>query len=75
MHTIEVVQKFPTKESCLDYLAALRWPNGICCLKCGIVGNDQFRKFTTNETTRKRFSKKKQKVVEVRVPSRQLRLD
>ena len=72
MHLIEVTRKFATKESCLRYLADLRWPNGIVCLKCGIVGNDQFRKFTTNETTRTRFSKRKQAVVTVKVPSRSL---
>ena len=72
MHLIEVTKKFATKESCLQYLADLRWPNGIVCLKCGIVGNDQFRKFTTNETTRTRFSKRKQAVVTVKVPSRSL---
>jgi transposase-like protein len=72
MHLIEVTRKFATKESCLRYLADLRWPNGIVCLKCGIVGNDQFRKFTTNETTRTRFSKRKQSVVTVKVPSRSL---
>src|SRR5882724_9974395 len=74
MHLIEVTKKFATKESCLEYLAALRWPDGIACQheKCGIVGNENFRKFTTNETTRTRFSKKKQAVVTVKVPSRSL---
>jgi transposase-like protein len=72
MHLIEVTKKFATKESCLEYLAALRWPNGVCCIKCGITGEGQIRKFTTNETTRTRFSKRKQKVVTVKVPSRSL---
>lgn len=77
MHLIEVTKKFATKESCLDYLASLRWPNGVCCLKCGIAGKDEkgrevISKFTTNETTRTRFSKKKQAVVTVKVPSRSL---
>src|SRR5258708_30436995 len=72
MNLIEVTKKFATKESCLQYLADLRWHNGMVCLKCGIVGNDQFRKFTTNETTRTRFSKRKQAVVTVKVPSRSL---
>jgi hypothetical protein len=77
MHLIEVTKKFATKESCLDYLASLRWPNGVCCLKCGITGKDEkgrevISKFTTNETTRTRFSKKKQAVVTVKVPSRSL---
>lgn len=76
MHLIDVVRKFPTKEACEEYLAILRWPNGITCQnpnrKCGIIGNENFRKFTTSETTRMRFSKRKGKVVEVKVPSRNL---
>lgn len=72
MNLIEVSKKFSTKESCEEYLAALRWPEGICCLKCGVVGNDQFLKFRTHQTTRKRFSNRKQKVVEVIVPARSL---
>jgi transposase-like protein len=36
------------------------------------VGRGNFRSFTTKETKRERFSKRKQKVVEVRVPSRRL---
>ncbi len=72
MNLIEVTKKFADKQACLDYLAQMRWPNGITCLKCGVIGDEQFRKFTTNETTRKRFSVKKQKVVTVKVPSRSL---
>src|SRR5579863_1826065 len=77
MHLIEVTKKFATKESCLDYLASMRWPSGVCCIKCGITdkdenGRDYIAKFTTNETTRTRFSKRKQKVVTVKVPSRSL---
>src|SRR5260370_2087399 len=73
MHLIEVTKKSATKESCLEYLADLRWPNNtIHCTKCGIVGMENFRKLITNEPTRTRFSKKKQRVVEDKVPSRSL---
>jgi hypothetical protein len=72
MHLIDVVKRFGTKEACEDYLAKLRWPNGVVCTKCAVIEDDNFRKFTTNETTRTRFSKKKQRVVEVKVPSRNL---
>jgi len=72
MNLIDVTRKFATKDACLDYLAKMRWPDGITCLKCGVIGDDQFRQFTTNETERKRFSKKQQKVVTVKVPSRRL---
>jgi len=72
MNLIDVTRKFASKDTCLDYLEKMRWPNGVCCLKCGITGDGEIRQFTTNETTRTRFSKKKQKVVEVKVPSRRL---
>jgi len=77
MNLIEVTRKFKDKQACLDYLAAMRWPNGVCCLKCGITGKDEngrevISKFTTNETTRTRYSQRKQKVVTVKVPSRSL---
>jgi len=72
MNLIDVTRKFASKESCLAYLAQMRWPNGITCMKCGVTGNDEFRQFTTNETTRTRFSKRKQKAVTVKIPSRHL---
>jgi len=73
MNLIEVARKFRTKESCEEYLAELRWPNEITCLKCGVIApKDSFRKFRTHQTTRKRFSKRKQNVVEVIVPARSL---
>ncbi|HXY23363.1 MAG TPA: IS1595 family transposase [Candidatus Acidoferrum sp.] len=77
MNLIEVTKRYATKEACLEYLEQMRWPNGVCCLKCGITGQDDkgrevISKFTTNETTRERFSKKKQKMVTVKVPARSL---
>lgn len=77
MNLIEVTKRFADKEACLDYLEKMRWPNGVCCLKCGITGKDEkgrevISKFTTNETERQRFSKKKQKMVTVKVPARRL---
>jgi transposase-like protein len=27
--------RFPTEDSCMDYLVALRWPNGFSCPACG----------------------------------------
>lgn len=72
MNLIDVTRKFASKDACLDYLAAMRWPDGlITCMKCGVEGKE-FRHFTTNETTRKRFSKREQRVVTVSVPSRRL---
>lgn len=77
MNLIEVNKRFADKDDCLDYLAKMRWPGGVCCIRCGLTGKDEngrevISEFTTNETTRKRFSKKRQKVVEVKVPARRL---
>jgi transposase-like protein len=69
MNLIEVISKFRTEADCLDYLEAVRWPNGLCCLKCGIM--ERISKFTTNATTRKRTNKKGETRT-VAVPSRRL---
>ena len=39
MKLIDVTRKFKTDDDCLDYIEALRWPNGeLCCVHCGEVG-------------------------------------
>ena len=35
MKLIDVTRQFNTDEQCLDYLEAMRWPNGLCCIACG----------------------------------------
>ena len=77
MNLIEVARRFKDKQSCLDHLEKMRWPNGVCCLRCGITGNGEngrecISKFTTEETERTRYSKRKDRVVTVKVPSRSL---
>src|SRR5260221_5915528 len=69
MNLIEVISKFRTEADCLDYLEAVRWPNGLCCLRCGIM--ERISKFTTNATTRTRTNKKGETRTVV-VPSRRL---
>ena len=69
MNLIEVVSKFRSEADCLDYLEAVRWPNGLCCLKCGIM--ERISKFTTNATTRIRKNKAGETRTVV-VPSRRL---
>jgi transposase-like protein len=32
---IDVHKQFNTEDKCLDYLEAMRWPSGVCCIKCG----------------------------------------
>jgi len=35
MNLIEVCQKFPTQEACIEHLEALRWPEKAACPLCG----------------------------------------
>ena len=35
MNLINVVAKFKTEDECIDHLIAMRWPRGVCCIKCG----------------------------------------
>jgi transposase-like protein len=34
MNLIDVTKKFATEEICVQHLAAIRWPDGVRCLKC-----------------------------------------
>jgi transposase-like protein len=31
----ELAHKFPTEDSCREYLVSMRWPNGVRCPRCG----------------------------------------
>lgn len=66
---ISVASEFATEEQCLAYLEKMRWPEGVQCLACE---SKRISKFQAREGTRKRFSKKLGKDVEVRIPSRHL---
>lgn len=35
MNLINVVAKFKSEDECIDHLISLRWPLGVCCIKCG----------------------------------------
>jgi len=37
MKLIDIHEQFNTADKCLDYLEALRWPKGVCCIACGSV--------------------------------------
>jgi len=54
MKLIDVHKKFSTQDRCLDYLEAMRWPNGkICCVHCGVEGR-------VSKITREKTGKNKQ---------------
>jgi len=35
MKLIDVNKQFDSQDKCLDYLEAMRWPKGVCCVECG----------------------------------------
>jgi transposase-like protein len=35
MALLEMLQKYGTDEKCREILTRLRWPEGVCCLRCG----------------------------------------
>jgi transposase-like protein len=77
MSLINVTKTYHSKKACWDKLEKMRWPNGVCCIKCGVTGEDEkgnprIMKFTTSESTRERVSKKTGKVRTVSVPARRL---
>jgi transposase-like protein len=43
MNLINVVAKFKTEDECIDHLIAIRWPNGVCCIKCGEMNVSEMR--------------------------------
>ena len=43
----EVFQRFNTEEKCIAHFERIRWPNGVCCIRCGNL------KITQYETTGK----------------------
>jgi transposase-like protein len=43
MNTINVITKFKTEDECIDHLIRLRWPNGVCCIKCGGLNVSEMR--------------------------------
>jgi transposase-like protein len=77
MSLINVAKIYHSKETCWDKLEKMRWPNGVCCIKCGVTGADdkgkpRIMKFTTSESTRERVSKKTGKLRTVSIPARRL---
>ena len=35
MNLIQLLDQFQCDDKCREYLEALRWPNGVCCVRCG----------------------------------------
>ena len=37
MKLIDVTKQFNTEDKCLAYIEKVRWPNGVCCVHCGVA--------------------------------------
>jgi hypothetical protein len=66
MNLIDAGKQFATPEACVDYLEAMRWPDGVACVLCG---GKQVSRITTNDTERTRTNKAGE-VRTVKVPGR-----
>src|SRR5271168_4380641 len=53
MKLIDVHKQFNSQAKCLDYLEAMRWPGGVCCVECGSLKVSKItRKAGKNKNTR-----------------------
>lgn len=66
---IEVQKELGTKEQCLAFLEALRWSEGVRCIKCG---GERISKYMTAEGSRRRVNPKTGAEEIKTVPSRHL---
>src|ERR1700744_3255127 len=64
---IQTAKDFPSEEACHDYLEAVRWPEGVRCLKCQ---SDSISKYTIAGKTRIKIDKKTGKEVAKTGPDR-----
>lgn len=44
MNLIQLFEKFNSEDRCRELLEALRWPTGVCCLRCGNVSVSKLEK-------------------------------
>jgi len=55
MKMIDVQTKFSTNDKCLDYLEAMRWPKGVCCIACGSIRVSKITRETKSKNKRTRI--------------------
>jgi transposase-like protein len=66
MNLIDAAKQFGTTEACVNYLEAMRWPDGVRCLQCN---SPKVSRIQTNDTERTRKNAKGEART-VRVPGR-----
>src|ERR1022692_2102941 len=67
MNLIDVTKQFGTQEACVNYMEALRWPEGVTCLQCD---SPKVTRLKTNDTMRKRLNPDTGEIEFKRVPGR-----
>jgi transposase-like protein len=55
MRMIDVTKRFATEDQCLDYLEQMRWPNGLCCVHCGVTNVSKIIREATGKNKRTRI--------------------
>lgn len=55
MKLIDVTRQFKTDDDCLDYLEAMRWPKGVCCIECGSLKVSRITRETKSKNKRTRL--------------------
>lgn len=55
MKLIDITKKFNTESKCLDYIVAARWPNGVCCVHCGVMNVSTINRKKAGDNKRKRI--------------------
>jgi transposase-like protein len=55
MRMIDVTARFATEEKCLDYLEQMRWPNGVCCVHCGVMNVSKITREKAGKNKRARI--------------------
>lgn len=44
INLVEMIEQFNSEDRCREYLELLRWPSGICCVRCGNVSVSKLQK-------------------------------
>jgi transposase-like protein len=55
MKLIDVTKQVNTESKCLDYIEAARWPNGVCCVHCGVMNVSKITRKKAGDNKRKRI--------------------
>jgi transposase-like protein len=55
MNLIDVTTEFATEDKCLDYLEAMRWPSGVCCIDCGSLNVSRIVRESKSKNKRTRL--------------------